>query len=65
MQNDERLVHYVALIKIEKVTLTTLNRGLSGETKREVVSEVAKVVIKSDQLDSLKTKVAAHIALVE
>jgi len=57
----EKVFHYVAHIEIKRVLMES--SGLVVP-KREEVTDIAKVVVKSSDLENLKNKVRAHIELV-
>ncbi len=61
-------VHYVAVIKLEKVIVTTAVPARYNETSPEPtreVRELGNIVIKSLDLTSLRDRVNAHVQLVE
>jgi hypothetical protein len=61
----DQQVHYVATIKIVKVTknTTSITRGMEP-TARKLI-ELGSVAVKSNDLDKLKEKAAKHIALID
>lgn len=58
--------HFTAVIQVSQV-ITTEDRGTGrgDDRTRTVDREVSKLVIRAKTMEALKTKVAAHVALVE
>jgi hypothetical protein len=58
---DKGDVHYVASVKIEKI----VNKVKLPTGKERVVDEVTHMTIKAKDLNDLKSRITAHVDLVE
>lgn len=60
---------FTAVLDVNRMTVTTPHttgtyRGETPAPTREV-SEVARIVVRADSLESLRAKLAAHVALID
>lgn len=58
--------HYTAVLDIQEVEHTAPSKNY-GETVpgQRNVSDVTKIVVRADSLESLRAKLTAHVALIE
>lgn len=56
--------HYTAVLKVHATEDRKTGTHYDAPTERET-AEVASVVIRATSLEALRTKLAAHVALIE
>jgi hypothetical protein len=64
--------HFTAVVEVQEVRVTPPSPGRPGPYDRQdptagsrEVVEVARVIVRADDLDTLREKVAAHVALID
>lgn len=58
--------HYTALLTISSTKTETKSGGYNKpDTTDRNTTEVVKLVVKADSLEKLRSKLAAHVALIE
>lgn len=58
--------HYTAVIEIKQTTISTKSGKYSEpDVEERGVTDVARIVVRASDLEALRTKVSAHVALVE
>ena len=70
MSASEVQTQYVAVLKIEKVVRRMGAGGMSGtrvvtDEKSREMSDVTHLTIRAKSLDDLKSRITAHVELVE
>lgn len=54
--------HFTAVLEVKEVSEDS---GTGRGDDKRFVNEVARIVVRADTLEGLRTKLAAHVALIE
>lgn len=58
--------HYIAVLDVQEVEHKPATKEYHKEIPAQrIVSDVTKIVVRADTLESLQAKLTAHVALIE
>lgn len=63
MAVSTKIDHYTAVVTITKTTIT--EDSYSSKEQSRDTPEVAKIVVKGKTLETLRTRLGSHVALIE